>query len=760
MMMSFHRTRVFSIRLWFTACLCGLAVGAVRADESPPISIDNDGTFAFSAATFVQPAGWPLITAAQRAAEHIGPGVEFERWRLATAAGPLTLSIARVDLREPRVALGIGTRYERIVGPGEPLSTMADRRSAEIGINADYFDISGGGEPTNLVLARGVVQHAPNGRAVLLVGDDNRIAMGPVTWKMQLVATNGTSMNIDAVNDWTHGTQLMLFTQAFGMPGQADAAAELSLAPTADGRYQVLQTETDAMTFLPLRPTDIGIAARGDAAVTLLQQFHEGDIVTLAQTLDPQLPGLREGVGGGPLLLRDGAPYDDPDSPSPEERDVRYPLTGAGTSADGATLWLVTVDGRAPARSVGITRPMLASLFSALGASNAMAFDSGGSTEMVVRRLGDPRVSVANVPSDGRERSLADGLFVMNSATPGPPTTLVLRAQAPAVLTGSHVAITAQSVDVNDQPVPPESAVTYSISPASSAAITPQGLLSARVPGQITVMARSAQASGELRLDVVSRVDELRIASVQRVYPPGATFALTVQAARADGAAIAIDSDAIAWSSSGDGGNIDAQGTFKSSGVPSRADVVARAGGARAAATLLIGAHEVGLGGAMLPGDGAGRWHLTTSPKDLAAALDAAKAPDGSPALHLSFDLGDQRATRAAFIESDVPLTGEPLVVSVDAYGDGGGAWLRIGYRNADGISDSMTLARHINWKGWRNVRAEVPPQARWPITLTRIYVVAPPSEHSAGDLWLRDLGVWYAGPRSPGSVALTRARD
>ncbi|HLN47654.1 MAG TPA: phosphodiester glycosidase family protein, partial [Magnetospirillaceae bacterium] len=348
-MMSFHPTRVFSIRLWFTACLCGLSIGAVRADEPPPISIDNDGTFAFGAATFVQPAGWPLITAAQRAAEHIGPGVEFERWRLATAAGPLTLSIARVDLRDPRVVLGIGTRYERIVGPGEPLSTMADRRSAEIGINADYFDISGGGEPTNLVLARGVVQHAPNGRAVLLVGDDNRIAMGPVTWKMQLVATNGTSMTVDAVNDWTHGTQLMLFTQAFGMPGQADAAAELSLAPTADGRYQVLQTETDAMTFLPLRPTDIGIAARGDAAVTLLQQFHDGDIVTLAQTLDPQLPGLREGVGGGPLLLRDGAPYDDPESPSPEERDVRYPLTGAGTSVDGATLWLVTVDGRAPA---------------------------------------------------------------------------------------------------------------------------------------------------------------------------------------------------------------------------------------------------------------------------------------------------------------------------------------------------------------------------------------------------------------------------
>src|SRR5262249_46929944 len=154
----------------------------------------------------------------------------------------------------------------------------------------------------------------------------------------------------------------------------------------------------------------------------------------------------QEGVGGGPLLLRAGQPYEDPDAPSPQERDVRYPVTGAGISADGATLWLVAIDGRAPKRSVGITRPMFGSLLAALGASDAMAFDSGGSTEMVIRRLGDTNVTVANVPSDGRERSIADGFLVLNAATPGPPDRLIVRAPAPNVLAGSHLAISAESI--------------------------------------------------------------------------------------------------------------------------------------------------------------------------------------------------------------------------------------------------------------------------------------------------------------------------
>ena len=724
-----------------------------------PLRIDNDGTFAFSSAAFVQPAGWPGVLGAQRAHEHLGPGVEFERWHIATATGPLTLSLTRIDLHNPYVTLAVATRFDQIIGPGEVLSTMADRRAAEVGINADYFDIAGTGMPTNLVLAGGVVQHAPNGRATLLVGAANRITLGPIDWHAQIATAQGASISIDTVNDWSPDTQLMLFTQRFGLAGAANADAEVVLAPSGAGGYRVTKVGGSQPTFLPLSPEELGIAARGVQAATLLQTFHEGDAVTIHEAWDPPLPDLREGVGGGPIVLRGGMPFEDPNAPSPEERDVRYPVTGAGISADGATLLLVTVDGRAPSRSVGITRPMLGTLFAALGASDAMAFDSGGSTEMVIRRPGDREVSVANMPSDGRERSIADGLFVINSAPPGPPTRIIVRAPARAVLAGSHLTLSAQAVDANDQPVETPDRVTFAVSPLNIAAIAANGLLRAVKPGSAAIAAQSAGARGEIRLAVVGKVARLAVAPLERAYPSGVQFQLTVRAATADGEEIAIDPSAIAWSAIGDAGTIRADGTFRTAATPSRSTVIARAGGARAEATLLVGAHHVILQAAMQPGETAGRWHLISVPSDLAAALDSTNAPDGAAALHLSYDFESASVpgTRAAGAAGEITLPGEPLAIAVEVYGDGSGTWLRAGYRNGDGVNDTLTLARRVEWKGWRSLFASIPVQARWPITLTKLYVVAPRSEKSAGDIWLRNLGLWYPGP--PGMTAFAPRR-
>jgi hypothetical protein len=718
--------------------------------------LGDDGALTFVPAAFVQPSGWPAVMGAQRAVEHLGPGVEFERWRLATASGPLTLSIVRADLTNPAVALLAASRNDQILGPGEELSTMADRHRAEAGINADYYDISGNGMPTNLVLENGAVQHAPNGRAAFVIGQDRRVVMGPVAWHARLETGSGAGVTVGVVNDWSAQTQLMLFTQHFGLPGPANADAELVLSPAPDGsgQYQVSQAASNQVTFLPLRPDEIGVAARGQAATELMQALHQGDVVTLTQAWDPAIPGPREGVGGGPLLLRAGVPYEDPDAPSPEERDVRYPLTGAGTSADGATLWLVTIDGRAPGRSIGVTRPMLGSLFAALGASDAMAFDSGGSTEMVIRRLGDTHVTVANVPSDGRERSIADGLLVVNAATPGPPDRMVVRAAAPAVLVGSHLTIAAESIDANDQPVPAPAAVRFAATPRDVASIDGSGTLTALRPGTVTVAADANGAKGEVRVSVVARVTGLSIGRLARAYPLNVAVPLSISATTAAGANIAVDPDAVHWSATGSGGELDAHGTFVTAAKPSRSTVIARAGGARAEAPLYVGVHELSLQHVMSPGDGPSLWHLERVPKDLPASLDSSHARDGAPALHLSYDFGGLSGTRAAIAQSEIRLPGEPLVLSVDVYGDRSGAWLRAGYRNGDGINDSLTLARHIDWDGWRTVRVNVPVQARWPITLTKIYVAAPPSEKGAGDLWLRNLAAWYPGPASATSLA------
>ncbi len=69
---------------------------------------------------------------------------------------------------------------------------------------------------------------------------------------------------------------------------------------------------------------------------------------------------------------------------------------------------LVTVDGRRPGVSVGLTVAEAARVMRALGAREAMNLDGGGSTTMVVRSR------VVNRPSDPTgERPVAEGIFVV-----------------------------------------------------------------------------------------------------------------------------------------------------------------------------------------------------------------------------------------------------------------------------------------------------------------------------------------------------------
>jgi hypothetical protein len=123
-------------------------------------------------------------------------------------------------------------------------------------------------------------------------------------------------------------------------------------------------------------------------------------------------------LGAGPRLLRAGRivvrsaagseGFDPPQAPSFFRAFVagRNPRTLAGVRADG-TLLLVTVDGRRPAWSVGMTLPEAARLMLRLGARDALNLDGDGSSTMVVRG------EVVNRPSDRvGERPVSNGLVV------------------------------------------------------------------------------------------------------------------------------------------------------------------------------------------------------------------------------------------------------------------------------------------------------------------------------------------------------------
>jgi len=120
-------------------------------------------------------------------------------------------------------------------------------------------------------------------------------------------------------------------------------------------------------------------------------------------------------VNGGPLLVRESRPFVDAFTEGFVQPDLpsfyygfgvrRNPGTMAGVNA--GDLLLVTVDGRQPGYSVGLSFPEEALVMHALGARDALNLDGGGSTTMVAggQLLGRPSDATG-------ERPVGDALLV------------------------------------------------------------------------------------------------------------------------------------------------------------------------------------------------------------------------------------------------------------------------------------------------------------------------------------------------------------
>ncbi|MBV8584583.1 MAG: phosphodiester glycosidase family protein, partial [Candidatus Eremiobacteraeota bacterium] len=405
------------------------------------------------------------------------------------------------------------------------------------------------------------------------------------------------------------------------------------------------------------------------------------------------LAGVTTAIGGGPLLLQGGKPYEDPNAPAPEERLRRFPVSGAALTAEG-TLLLVAVDGRDPQSSVGLTRPEFGALMRGLGATDGMAFDSGGSSTLVARRLGDGTPSLLNAPSDGVERPVADGLFVYSDAPIGQPTRLVVHPSRVRAVRGARVRVTESITD--------EAGHLLGTAPGFT--------VDAQRSQTMTV--RNGTLRAQLPVDVVDRVASLRI-DPQRPNPdPNGVVQLIANAADPSGRPIDV-SGAVRWSAQR-GGFIE-PGLYRAT---SRDDeVTAVASGLSARTTVLVGRHDVPM-----------PWF-------------------GAQGLTLNYDF--TKNARFAYANGSYALPGDPLAFSVEIDGDASGVAVRAAFVNRLGERTPLTLAQRVDWHGWQRRTVVIPGALNPPLRLVSLYAVNSlntPPVHAAGALGFRNPSVVLPG--------------
>ena len=346
------------------------------------------------------------------------------------------MHLIRVDLHRAELDLRQLRARDELRGR-EKLSSMVRRAGAGTrdtilaAINADFFDLKTGETENNQVLGgewwKGLkvtdspydtydnvhVQFAfDNARRPYI----DRYILDGKAWGRSSVATPITTVNRNPAG-LPEG--VALYTPRFGTMTPRDTAR-----PTAEAAMMGAGRRGDTLLFVrrgdivtasgsPIPANGATLAGYGDRAKEV-SAMTAGDTIKILLSTLPRSPfgaPLSLVIGGWPRILRDGVDVA-VDAATVEgtisrNAEARHPRTAIGFSRDSTTLFLLVVDGRSQ-RSVGATLVELAAIMRQLGAWQAMNFDGGGSTTMVVDG------TVVNVPSDPTgEREVGSALAVV-----------------------------------------------------------------------------------------------------------------------------------------------------------------------------------------------------------------------------------------------------------------------------------------------------------------------------------------------------------
>lgn len=283
----------------------------------------------------------------------------------------------------------------------EHVSSMGERLGAIAAVNGAFF--ASDGRPLGVIMIDGELISEPYANRTALGLGKNKLVMDGVSLEGEILLEDGTFLTtVTGLNRPRLQDELVIYTPAYGSHTRTNVFGHE--VTVVDGVVTAIATGNS-----PIPPNGLVLSGHG-LKKALLSSLTLGDLLEVNLQLTPDWleMGIDQIIGGGPRLVRDGVLH----LTGEEERfqnDItkgRAPRTALGITEDGRLL-LVTVNGRQPNISVGMSLAELGNLLMELGAVQAMNLDGGGSTTMVIRNL------VLNLPSDGKERPVSNAIVIL-----------------------------------------------------------------------------------------------------------------------------------------------------------------------------------------------------------------------------------------------------------------------------------------------------------------------------------------------------------
>ena len=478
------------------------------------------------------------------------------------------------------------------------------------------------------------------------------------------------------------------------------------------------------------------IATYGTTAEQMKEDFKKGNRVELDIEMDLDIDEIKMAVSGGALLLEDGE--------IPEKFTANItgsnPRTAIGTSKDGKTLFLITVDGR-QSSSIGMTQTELAEFLKEKGVYTAMNLDGGGSTTMIGRKLGELAIKTINSPSGVTLRKVTNAIGVYNTSKTGALSDIIVKVPEENVFVNSKRKIEIlgydkyyNSVDVDFDDF------NFEVSGAK-VEVEDGYIYSTDEVGTATITVKKGKISKSFKIDVLSAPNEIEISPKRAATSLGENVEYTFRIKNKNGYYASVENDEVTYEVVSGKGKFDGN-KF----TPSKEGdhiIAISIGNAKSYAMVSVGeATEKALESFEKE-----TFKFVSYPVAVTGSVEVSKeeSVDSKSSAKLEYDFTTTDATRAAYLRFNEPikLDEEVLELSFKVYSEEYlEDYIKLKIVDAKGNTQLVMASKEIPKGEWTEIKYNLN-SISLPATLTDIYVAQDHAEvKNKGTVYFDDLRI------------------
>ncbi|MDE6181924.1 MAG: phosphodiester glycosidase family protein [Eubacteriales bacterium] len=664
----------------------------------------------------------------------ITSGVTYEESRKLYKSGWKDVYVLTVDVRNPNVKLEIlesATEY----GLKKSTENLVKENGAIAGINGDFF---GSGNPKsamgqviengNEYEAQNYYNNSENKYAGIFLDTFGNVFVDYMKSNIRLYNSK-VNLDLGAKNKITDFKKPVIFDRT-AITTTADLDKRNSNLFKVVVENGVIKQKLGAGEVATVPENGYIVVMDKNTASTNLVNFDIGATITFTESYkfafrpDKDIKEIVTGVSAGGEILRNGKVVSQGMSISP---NTRQPRTAVGVSQDKSKLIMMVVDGRGT--SVGATHNEMAELLLEYGAYDAIHFDGGGSSTMIVREEGDTQVSLTNNVSEKTQRSVPNGLGIKTTNPTGELASLKIEptlSDGQAILAGGSYGLKIYGFDANKNPVAIDnSQVSVSFATEDEGTATSSSFKPNKA-GELTLKATHKNgATGEVKINVKEAISGIRPKASSTSLKVSGTSTLSITGINNDGYELYIDPSQVVWTVDNQAvGNV--KGNVFTATGNGLATLTATYGSYTGSITIAVGESPALVEGFENPK----QMFMMYYPENAGVSGGAAitnSSNDGSKSLLLSYSFKENsqssQASYVCFEKSPIVFSGQPSYIEMTVKGDASGNMLKSVIKDKNNKQYIVPIIENMNSNNWTTVRFAVPKEVAYPIRLDKLYV-------------------------------------